>query len=156
MKSDNQDKSVDTAVKKPGAVGGQRIPNPSDIDRYTDNEDQTVTDKNTGLIWQQNTTSGLSLSEATSYIDELNKKDSSTWRLPTMPELAMLCDRSLSSPAVDQKYFPSLSVDKYWTSSTLSSGGRQWYVDMSSGMTTYDEPEINHAIILVRTMDEKN
>lgn len=105
------------------------------------------------LVWQQTVVPGLSLSEAKSYIDNLNDNSPFSWRLPTMPELAMLCDRSLSNPAVALKYFPDLSPDKVWTSSALSSGGRQWYVDLSTGMTTYDSPESKHAVIAVRTIN---
>jgi hypothetical protein len=122
--------------------------------RFVDNGDGTVSDYLLKLVWLKNTASGLSLSEANSYINEWNEEDPLAWRLPTMPELAMLCNRSLSSSVVDQKYFSSLSLDKYWTSSTLSSGDRQWYVDLSNGMTTYDAPEIKHAVIMVRTMEE--
>jgi hypothetical protein len=151
----------DKPISESHAAGGEKIYSLKCVrgtwevnsTRFVDNGDGTVSDYLQKLVWQQNTTSDLSLAEANSYIDELNENDLYLWRLPTMPELAMICDRGLSNPAVDQKYFPSLSSDKYWTSSTLSSGGRQWYVDLSTGMTTYDEPEIKHAVILVRTME---
>jgi hypothetical protein len=120
--------------------------------RFIDNGDGTVSDNLQKIVWMQSTASDLSISEAESYIDKLNEKDTNSWRLPTMIELAMICDRSQNNPAVDKKYFSSISTDKYWTSSVLSSGGRQWYVDLSNGMTTYDSPEIKHGVIAVRTM----
>ncbi|MFA6807734.1 MAG: DUF1566 domain-containing protein [Eubacteriales bacterium] len=152
----------DKPINESRAAGGEKIYSLKCVrgnwevksPRFVDNGDKTVSDYLLKLVWQQSNKSGLSLSEAKSYIDKLNENGSYSWRLPTMPELAMLCDRSLSSPAVDQEYFSSISSDKYWTSSALSSGGRQWYVDLSNGMTTYDAPEVKHAVIAVRTMEE--
>ena len=131
-------------------VRGQwTIPSP----RYTANDDQTVADNLLQLVWQPTVVPGLSLSEAKAYIDQLNANSPFTWRLPTMPELAMLCDRSQNDPAVDRQFFPDLSPDKVWTSSALSAGGKQWYVDLSTGMTTYDPPESKHAVLAVRAMN---
>jgi len=128
--------------------GELKIPSP----RFLDNGDGTVTDNFLELVWQQKSLSEMSVEEAMNYVSQINEQQHLAWRLPTMPELAMLCNRSLRNPAIDTKYFPFILSNKYWTSSPLAFGkGKQWYVDLSSGMTTYDDPGVKHSVLLVRS-----
>ncbi|MDV7103389.1 DUF1566 domain-containing protein [Vibrio sp. TH_r3] len=67
---------------------------------YTDNQDGTVTDNNTRLIWSQtvdinsdgkiNIADKLSYQEAQAYVMQLNLAGYSDWRLPTIKELYSL------------------------------------------------------------------
>jgi hypothetical protein len=61
---------------------------------FVDNGDGTVTDRATGLMWQQDgSPKPLTLKRATYYIGGLNDKRSmgySDWRMPTVEELASL------------------------------------------------------------------
>jgi serine/threonine-protein kinase len=65
---------------------------------YVDNGDGTVTDRRTGLMWQKGGSSEpLSWGKALEYVKELNREafaGHSDWRLPTVPELASLMERS--------------------------------------------------------------
>ena len=52
----------------------------NELNRFFDNGDGTVTDKNTGLVWSQQDSwqihnDWLTFQEALSWVDELNKKD---------------------------------------------------------------------------------
>ena len=64
---------------------------------FMDNNDGTVTDMATGLMWEKHATSGLvKWFEVDSYISELNEEGLagySDWRLPTIEELASLLDQ---------------------------------------------------------------
>ncbi len=68
---------------------------------YTDNIDGTVTDHNTGLIWEQaHHETKLEYYEAETYCEDLELGGLTEWRLPTIKELFSLAnfkvnDRSL-------------------------------------------------------------
>ncbi|HTZ18238.1 MAG TPA: DUF1566 domain-containing protein [Dissulfurispiraceae bacterium] len=113
----------------------------------------TVTDKNTGLLWQrQNDLVTRSWSAAGSYCDNLNSLNfdgyNTGWRLPTNQELMGLADYSLGDPgppvqpALNATYFPisaSQSQLAYWTSTPVAGDNTSaWYVDFSNGSNGYD------------------
>ena len=79
---------------------------------YTDNGDGTVTDNNTGLIWQQVPPAAFySWTDAQAYADSLDLAGESDWRLPTIKELLSLADFTGSSrseidlPYIDDSFF---------------------------------------------------
>lgn len=73
---------------------------------YTDNGDGTVTDNNTGLIWQQVPPEAFyTWEEAQSYADNLVLGGHDDWRLPTMKESISLADfRGSSRQSIDRPY----------------------------------------------------
>ena len=80
---------------------------------YEDNEDGTITDLNTGLMWQQTSEfDRISFDEAFEYVDDLELGGYTDWRLPTIDELYSLSnfDGELllegdSTPYIDTDYF---------------------------------------------------
>jgi hypothetical protein len=88
---------------------------------YTDNGNGTVTDCNTGLIWQrgdeQNETS-RNWREALDYCAGLELAGHRDWRLPTIEELRTLVDPGKSDPTINTRYFPDCYSYHYWSSST--------------------------------------
>ena len=57
---------------------------------YTDNGDGTVTDNNTGLMWQQDMGPKQTVAEASTLADSLTLGGHSDWRVPTIKELYSL------------------------------------------------------------------
>ena len=99
--------------------------------RFTDNEDGTVTDNCTGLMWQQDTADVngdgmqdgfdvMSWNAAITYAANLNFAGHDDWRLPTVQELQTIVDYARRGPAIDPVF--SAESDFYW-SSTLAAGG---------------------------------
>ena len=91
------------------------------IVRYslTDNN-ETVTDHKTGLIWQRaDDGQTRNWEEANQYCKDLALGGYADWQLPTIEELFPLADRSKFNPAIDP-VFDSRSGD-YWSSSTTAS-----------------------------------
>lgn len=99
----------------------------------------TVTDRQTGLIWQQ---CSLGLSGAnceTGSATMLNWQQAlevasaansgagtsgfSDWRLPNYKELFSLVETACDSPAINSTVFPQTLNDWYWTSSPLADVG---------------------------------
>ena len=123
---------------------GVTWPNP----RFTDNDDGTVTDNLTGLIWLQDAScidvlggvtfasEKLDWAEALTWSNAMangscSLTDGSTagdWRLPNMKELQSLIDFAFSSPALsdaagtvqwtDGDAFTGVQSGNYWSSTT--------------------------------------
>jgi hypothetical protein len=79
---------------------------------FTDNGNETVTDNNTGLMWQQIPSDDqMTYEEAVEYCENLVLGGYDDWRLPTSKEMFNLSDFSEGWPYLDQTYFsfPSAS-----------------------------------------------
>jgi hypothetical protein len=74
---------------------------------YLDNNNGTVTDKNTLLIWQQlDDNIGRSQNDAVSYCNSLDLGGYQDWRLPNINELASIIDYGQIGIAIDPEFFP--------------------------------------------------
>jgi hypothetical protein len=88
---------------------------------YTDNGDSTVTDNNTGLMWQQSPAAdGLSWDEAVEYCENLELGGYTDWRMPSCKELYSISDFESGWPYINLDYFDlAVEVSKdeqYWAS----------------------------------------
>lgn len=94
--------------------------------KFTDNNDGTVTDQATGLMWQQaDSGSGLNWEEALAYAENLELAGHSDWRLPNAKELQSIVDYS-AIPAIDQKFLKMSDPEAwYWSGTTHLDGPRQ-------------------------------
>ncbi len=106
------------------------------VNNFVDNGDGTITDKATGLMWQQaddGTTHNWE--NALSYCEDLTLANHSDWRLPNAKELHSILDynRTLSvtnSPAIDPLFSctsfnnpdGNANYGYYWSSSPLMDG----------------------------------
>jgi hypothetical protein len=105
-----------------------------------DNNDGTVTDEATGLMWQKSGSSSSSgNSSAKKYIKQLNRKrfaGHSDWRMPTVEELASLLEKSVKrgvhiAPVFDNKQTRCWTIDKCDPGYPRLSGA--WIVDFKEG-----------------------
>jgi len=100
-------------------VRGGPTPAPS----FHDNENGTVSDSETGLMWQQGdgqnkNDSGRTWEEALDYCESLNLAGYSDWRLPNVRNLESIVDWNRYNPAIDTKFFSDCLSSFYWSSST--------------------------------------
>lgn len=73
---------------------------------FKDNGDGTVTDSNTGLMWQQTPPmEGMTWAEAKEYCENLEFGGYSDWRLPTAKELFSISDFNEGWPYLDTTFF---------------------------------------------------
>jgi hypothetical protein len=106
---------------------------------YNDNGDGTVTDLNTGLMWQQGDSQnefGKTWQTARDYCTNLTLSQYSDWRLPNIRELVSLVDYGHMFPAIDTNYFPNCEYgggSGYWSSS-LPHNLSAYNVNFSSGV----------------------
>jgi hypothetical protein len=104
----------------------------SPAERYTDNGDGTVTDKSSGLMWMrcalgQSWTSGtcrgapgtFTWQSAQGAASSLNATGGyashADWRMPHIPELAMIVERQCANPRINLSVFPATPSSYFWT-----------------------------------------
>jgi hypothetical protein len=107
--------------------------------RFTMGHDGTVTDRATGLMWQQDAAEEMSWEDALRYAASLALADRHDWRLPNIKELQSLNDETRTNPSLDRDAFPTARVAEYWSSTTLFSreATRAWVIDLRFGIATY-------------------
>jgi hypothetical protein len=119
---------------------------------FKNNGDGTVTDLDTGLIWQQaEAPAAMNWESALNYAENLSLSGYSDWRLPNVKELQSLNDETIINPSIDQNYFPGAVSSKYWSATTLAKQSpRAWYVDFQSGIVSYDDKAGSLSVRCVR------
>ena len=121
-------------VREPSASGATHLSG-----NLTDNGDGTVTDNNTGLVWQQAESAAMTWKAALVYAEGLTLGSHSDWRLPNIKELQSVSDNTFRAPSIDKTYFPGATATRYWSSTTLAGNSTMaWYLDSDYGLTTYD------------------
>lgn len=85
---------------------------------FTDNGNGTITDNNTGLIWQKADGGEMTFENAGAYCDNLILGGYSDWRMPDIHELVSILNHSRSNPAVDTFYFTKTLAEYWWSSDT--------------------------------------
>jgi hypothetical protein len=106
--------NIETACSQAGqAFYGQDAQYAGVQPSYMDNGDGTVTDLNTGLMWQKTPGDKVTYAEAVAGADSFNLAGYDDWRLPTIKELYSLMDfggstgmsAATSVPYIDTDYF---------------------------------------------------
>ena len=108
------------------------------FDNFIDNGDGTVTNTDTGLMWQQDTApTTYSWQEALYYCENLTLASHKDWRLPNINELQSLVDYTRYEPTINTDYFPNTVVSSpYWSSTTyvgFYDKDSAWVVSFSGG-----------------------
>ncbi|MEW6380808.1 MAG: DUF1566 domain-containing protein [bacterium] len=105
---------------------------------YKANDDGTVSDETSGLMWQQETAGPMSWEEALRYCEGLTLGGYSDWRLPNINELQFLVDYSRYNPAINPELFPTTQASGYWSSTVNHcSPDNAWYVGFDYGWISY-------------------
>ena len=141
-------------------------PEGSFVNDLVDNNDGTVTDKATGLMWQKSGSSGtLDNRRAKNYIKQLNKQRFAgyfDWRMPTVEELASLLARRRKegvhlAPEFGDKSSRCWTVDKREPENAWYLGG--WVVNFKQGQVqqaTYKKPSITMNVPMSSMVNEIN
>ena len=76
------------------------------INDFVDNEDSTITDEATGLMWSQDDSGeGMDWEAALAYAEGSEYAGYDDWRLPSIKELQSIADYSGAFPAIDASVF---------------------------------------------------
>ncbi len=88
-------------------------------DHFIVNDDGTITDTNSGLMWQRKTDdSGMNWQEALNYAENLSLAGYTDWRIPSLKELRTIVNYNLHHPAIDVEIFPDKVSSIYWSATT--------------------------------------
>ncbi|MCK9365151.1 MAG: DUF1566 domain-containing protein [Syntrophales bacterium] len=114
--------------------------------RFTDNNDGTVTDHLTSLVWLKKGTCAVQTktwSDALTYAvgmaegqcDLADGSKAGDWRLPNVNELQSVIDWSKSGPALPAGHpFTEVAWNRYWTSTSIENlPGSAWQVNLNNG-----------------------
>jgi len=116
--------------------------------RFNDNQDGTVTDKLTGLVWLKNQScfAPTTWSAAITEVNQLasgscgltDGSESGDWRMPNLNELESLIDVSAADPALPVGHpFLNVATDVFWTSTSYFGGEggspKAWTIRLSDG-----------------------
>jgi hypothetical protein len=84
---------------------------------FLDNGDGTITDINTGLMWQQeDDDTTRTWEEALAYCEGVTLASYTDWRLPNIKALDSIVDVSKQNPAINSIYFYGTDSSYYWSS----------------------------------------
>lgn len=149
-----------TADKNDGIAGSVAVPDDGTVQAgarlsYTDNNDGTITDNNTGLMWEQKSDAIGLHGKSNSYVwsgdgseetiwdwlDDVNAEGGTgyaghnDWRIPNVKELQSIVDysRFYPNPTIDPIFGPTGGV-QYWSStSSANPPSFAWYVYFGDG-----------------------
>jgi len=133
-------------------ISPQTIPN-----RFVDNNDGTITDNLTNLVWQKvPNVSTLTWEDALNYAENLTLANNSNWRLPNIKELQSITDYSTSNPAVNtSKFGITTGTKKFWSSTSLpNQTTKAWFWDTQFGITSYDLKTVSNYVLCVSSKPE--
>ncbi len=113
---------------------------------YVDNGDGTVTDMDTGLMWERSGSERMIYSDAQKYIDELNRRrfaGHSDWRLPTVDEFLSLLEAEKKPNGL---FINPIFDGKQWCWSSDSASGGAWLVYFDVGIVHWSSLK-NHIYV---------
>jgi len=118
-----------------------------------DNQNGTVTDTKTGLMWMKETIGPMNWNEAIEYCKSLHLAELKDWRLPTIQELFSLINFMKSNPAIDDTIFPNTVSSYYWSSTTGADYAVDaWRVYFHNGNVYYSGKYNAYYVRAVRTI----
>jgi hypothetical protein len=116
---------------------------------YTDNGNGTITDNNTGLIWQkEDDNNTYTYNGAISYCEGLDLGSSMNWRLSTVDELVSITDKSRVNPSINP-IFTNTNSSVYW-GTKLSGNASAWGIDFSFGHDSVNGKIYSYVVRCVR------
>ena len=117
------------------------INNPS----FTNNNNGTILDNVTGLMWQQVDGGQMTHENAIVYCDNLVLGGYSDWRLPTPIEAFSILNHQNANPAINTTYFSSLTIPgaEYWWTSVFENNSttKVWCTNAGGGIGNHPKSE---------------
>ena len=108
----------------------------------TDNGDGTITDNNTGLMWQKTDGGEMIFENAGPYCTGLSLGGHTDWRLPTGIELFSINNYNNLNPALNTVYFTQTQAQYWWTSEKEADDSTKiWVVNAGGGIGAHPKSE---------------
>ncbi|MFZ4401302.1 MAG: DUF1566 domain-containing protein [Bacteroidales bacterium] len=108
----------------------------------TNNGDGTITDNNTGLMWQKVDGGEMTFENAVTYCNNLVIGIYSDWRLPNAIELFSINNHGKLNPAIDTVYFTKTLAEYWWTNQKRADDTTKiWAVNSGGGIGAHPKSE---------------
>ena len=134
------------------------------INKFIDNNNDTITDQATGLMWQKDGSSKkMKWSEADNYVKDLNQQrfaGFSDWRLSSLEELGTLMkstEKRIESQLYAHFIDPIFSKKQAWCwSSDNQSHNMLWFISFNEGTVKIGNTSFRNYVKAVRSEELKN
>ena len=112
------------------------------VPSFTNNNNGTITDNVTGLMWQQVDGGEMTFESAVAYCNSLTLGGLSGWRLPTPIEAYSILNHQNSNPAINTSYF-TLTAAEYWWTSVFENNSttKVWCTNAGGGIGNHPKTE---------------
>ena len=112
------------------------------VPSFTNNNNGTITDNITGLMWQQVDGGEMTFESATTYCNSLTLGGLSGWRLPTPIEAYSILNHQNSNPAINTNFF-TLTTAEYWWTSVFENNSttKVWCTNAGGGIGNHPKTE---------------
>jgi len=107
-----------------------------------DNGDGTITDNNTGLMWQKTDGGEMTFESASAFCKSLTLGGHNDWRLPVSHELFGLNSFDNVNPALNTAIFTKTLAEYWWTSDVRADlSTNVWVVNAGGGIGAHPKAE---------------
>ncbi len=133
------------------------------INRFVNNDDGTITDKVTNLVWKrcseglsgsvcdQGTPAIFTWQEALKVAADSSFAGKKDWRLPDIKELSSIVERQCTMPAINAIVFPATPTMSFWSSSPYEANPAfAWNVYFPYGISDGNNKNYKFFVRLVR------
>ena len=109
---------------------------------FIKNNNGTITDTITGLMWQQTDGGEMTIEKARIYADTLTLGGFTDWRLPTAHEGFSILNMDKLNPAMDIVFFPNTGAEYWWTSDVrFDDITKIWSTNSGGGIGAHNKTE---------------
>ena len=109
---------------------------------FRENGDGTITDNNTGLMWQKSDGGEMTYENAASYCQTLSLGGYHDWRLPTSHELFLIHIFDNVNPALNTVYFTKTTAEYWWSSEARADlASNVWVTNAGGGIGAHPKSE---------------
>ena len=109
---------------------------------YVNNGNGSISDKVTGLMWQQTDGGEMTWESAATYATTNRIGGYSDWRLPTSHELYSIAKQGALNPAIDTNYFTVTAAEYWWTrDQQVGNSNTIWVVNAGGGIGNHPKTE---------------
>jgi len=120
------------------------------VKKIIDNNDGTITDSDTGLMWQKTNNESLEWENAISYCESLNLEGYNDWRMPNIKELISIINNKYFLNA-NREFFQAFNQDLlYWSSTSYSAFEDNSWVVNQRGNTNNELKTNKNFVLAVR------
>ncbi|MEI8037834.1 MAG: DUF1566 domain-containing protein [Verrucomicrobiota bacterium] len=109
---------------------------------YKNNGDGTITDRITGLMWQQVDGGEMTWDQAVTYAAGLSLGGHRDWRIAFATELYSIMDLGTINPAINTTYFTASAADYWWSADVaVDDATKVWVTNAGGGIGPHPKTE---------------